>query len=342
MKKTTFIILFTVLYILSYAQITTTKIAPKAEQIDNTPYDSTKNFLGENVYKYIGQTLYLKGKAEILRKYGYSNFILNYKEDKRKLSNTYKVKPLLEGDRYIKNDIGGGTSHYDSIVGKYFNILEVIKHPEANSDKFLYGNVFYLKLQEKISKDIVYFEYNSKYESQFEFIVVGFFEKQKSINVGQEFIFANKNIKYRFPGDANPKLSLDINTGKELTIITGDKWKCVDLTIEEENYTFSLIVQNSLGETTTIDYDNIYGRFSKGRAYTILEADNYKKIFGNENFNTILQNNIKIGMTREMCKLSWGEPNKINKTITDKKKSEQWVYTDNYLYFEDDILTAMQ
>jgi len=75
--------------------------------------------------------------------------------------------------------------------------------------------------------------------------------------------------------------------------------------------------------------------------YTAKSADNYKKKFGLENFNLILQGKIKIGMTKEMCKLSLGETKYINKTITSGKKSEQWFYYDNDLYFDNGILTTI-
>ena len=37
-----------------------------------------------------------------------------------------------------------------------------------------------------------------------------------------------------------------------------------------------------------------------------------------------------------------GGPQKINETITAGKKTEQWVYEDNYLYFDNDKLTVIQ
>ncbi|WP_404403791.1 hypothetical protein [Jeotgalibacillus malaysiensis] len=51
---------------------------------------------------------------------------------------------------------------------------------------------------------------------------------------------------------------------------------------------------------------------------------------------------IRIGMTSEEVKKRWGEPNDINKTITSSGTDEQWVYYSKYLYFENDILTAIQ
>ena len=62
----------------SYGQITTTKVAKKKSPISTKAYDSLNNFLGKDVYKYIGQDLYLKGKSERFRKYGYDNFVIDY------------------------------------------------------------------------------------------------------------------------------------------------------------------------------------------------------------------------------------------------------------------------
>ena len=73
------------------------------------------------------------------------------------------------------------------------------------------------------------------------------------------------------------------------------------------------------------------------------QANAYKLKFGAETWKHILEENVKIGMTKEMCEVSWGKPEKINETITAEKKSEQWVYPDNhFLYFNNYILTAIQ
>ena len=323
MKKTTLIIVLSVMTSVSFGQITTTKVAkvaPKTDQVDNTPYDSTLNFLGKDVYKYKGQELYVNGKSERFRKYGYDNFVLDYTKDKWiNILNVYKCCDIFN-------------SKYEDLAGKYFKVLEIIKHPKAEQSEYLYGKKFYLKLQEKESNDIVYYKYNSYSTYSFPFIVVGFFEKQKNLVVGKEFVFADKVLK-----------SLnDIQTGKVVTTKTGQKWKCTDLTIEEEYFTLSLVLENSLGEKTTISHESVFGEWSYGRAYTANEANNYTKQFGQENFNIILQGKVKIGMTREMCKLSWGEHKSINKTITSGMKSEQWVYSNNYLYIDNGILTAIQ
>jgi hypothetical protein len=301
-------------------QITTTKVAQKIDHVETTPYDSTQNFLGKDVFKYQGQELYLKGKSERLRKYGYDGFVLDYRKDKiRNKTNVYKC-------------CDGYNSKYEELTEKYFKVLEIVKHPKAEEYEFLYGKNFYLKLQEKASDDIVYFEYDCQLEHSFPFIVVGFFEKQKKLTVGKEFVIADKFQKNL----------TDIQTGKSVTVETGQKWKCLDFTIEEIWYTLSLIIENSLGEKAAISYESALGEFSYGGTYLANEADNYIKKLGQENFDLILQGIVKIGFTKEMCRLSWGEPKKINETVTAGKKTEQWVYYDNYLYFDNGILTAKQ
>jgi hypothetical protein len=44
-----------------------------------------------------------------------------------------------------------------------------------------------------------------------------------------------------------------------------------------------------------------------------------------------------------MCRWSWGEPQSINRTLTDYVEHEQWVYSNNrHLYFDNNKLTAIQ
>lgn len=56
----------------------------------------------------------------------------------------------------------------------------------------------------------------------------------------------------------------------------------------------------------------------------------------------VLEKKIAIGMTTEMARLSWGEPNDINRTVSTYGTREQWVYSGNYLYFKNGKLTSWQ
>jgi len=275
--------------------------------------------LGKDVYKYVGQELYLNGKAESLRKYGYSGFSIDY--TKNSLTNISNVYKCCDGDN----------SKYDDLTGKYFTVLEVIKYPKEAESEYQYFKKFYLKLQEKEKKDIVYYEY--QFEHSFPFIVVGYFTKLKQSEVGKEYIVRGKNWLSSGP-------MTDMKTGNLVSNFeAGGKWKCVDVTIEEKYYNLSLVLENEKGEQIPLSIDDskmTHWVFEYG------QSELYKKKFGNDDWQRILDGKVKIGMTKEMCKLSWGTPKSINETITSGIKSEQWVYSDNYLYFDNGILTAIQ
>lgn len=315
MKKNNTILILTLMFLcqIIYGQITTTKIAENKEVVSNSQYDSLQNFLGESVYKYIGQDLYLKGKPDKEKKYGYDGFLLDYTKSKTENSNVYK-----KGDSY--------NSSYNELQGKYFSVLCVYKHPKAEVIQQLYGTKYFLELKDKKSGDKVYFEYDSKYEHSFPFIVVGFFEKQKKRLVGEKFVLCNKAMEDQ----------IDINTGKLITKTSGQKWECVDLTVDEVYYELSLVLKNSLNEKTTLSYDYSFNEYSKGRVYFAKAADYYKNKFGMTNWLKILDNKVLVGFTKEMAVLAWGKPDKINNA----SYGEQWVYDNQYLYFKNGKLTA--
>jgi hypothetical protein len=303
------------------SQITTTKVAKTPEDNLTVKYDSLTNFAGKDVQLYIGQELYLKDVHEDLRKYGYDGFLTDYKKNKFN-GGVYKCC-----DSY--------NSKYAELEGRYFNVVDIIPHPQAEEYRSLYGNKYYLKLIEKSSQDLVYYEYNGDFEHTFPFIVVGFFEKLKKLAIGNSFVFANTDAKF---GEAQ----LDIKTGKPLKFALGEKWKCIDVTIEDKYYALSLLLTDKFGQTLSVGYDMLIGPKKAYNIFLAEQADKYKVKFGASNWNTILQGKVSIGMNKEMCLLSWGEPETINETITASGKSEQWVYSENYLYFENGKLRTIQ
>ena len=315
MNKIITILTLALLSQFSYAQITTTKVAEKKEEISTEPYDSLQNFLGKDVYKYVGQDLYLKGEPESLRKYGYDNFLIDYQyKGYNRKKNTYKC-------------CDGYNSKYNELAGKYFNVIAVHKHPKAEESEYLYGKKFYLELKEKESGDKVYYEYDSQFEHSFPFIVTGFFVKQKQLNMDKEFVVRGKNWLTR----SEPMT--DINTGQPVSFKPGGKWKSVDLTIEKKYFTLSLILQNEKGEKIPLSLDNMYNTYF---IFLAEDAEKYKKRFGDENWTKILNGKVVVGFTKEMVLLSWGEPKKINRT----SYGDQWVYDGQYLYFENGKLKS--
>lgn len=291
------------LYILQ-AQINTTEPS-ESKQRQVKEYDSLNNFLGEDAMQYIGQTLYLKGKSEGLRKYGYDDFIKGMEGSSGK-ENVYKC-------------CDGYNSSYDSLNKRYFNVLDVIEKKDS------FGTEFYLKLEDQKSSDILFFDYSSRYSSSFPFITVGFFEKNKELLKGKSFIF-KKGILDGLT---------DIDTGNPISIKLGQKWDYIDLTIEQDYFTLSAILENDKGEKITFSYNSIYGENTKG-VFEADDAERYIRDYGIEAFNEMLNGSVLIGFTEEMVKDTWGKPDSINRA----SYGDQWVYGSKYLYFKNGKLES--
>lgn len=59
-------------------------------------------------------------------------------------------------------------------------------------------------------------------------------------------------------------------------------------------------------------------------------------------WEAIRNQQVYIGMTPEMCLMSWGSPDRKNKTTTSYGTREQWIYKYGYLYLDDGTLSAIQ
>ncbi|MGI8892474.1 MAG: hypothetical protein ACR2GN_03335 [Bacteroidia bacterium] len=160
MKKVFFFFAIFSIFFQCFSQITTTKVAPKGENKEVAPYDSIENFLGVNVYQYLGQELYLKPTWEKLRKYGYEGFIIDYQKNPYDEKNVYKCCS------------GAYNSIYEALAEKYFTVLDVLRHPKAAESDALYGKKYFLKLEEKETKDVVYYTYDALIKHKFKFVVL--------------------------------------------------------------------------------------------------------------------------------------------------------------------------
>lgn len=57
----------------------------------------------------------------------------------------------------------------------------------------------------------------------------------------------------------------------------------------------------------------------------------------------VIDRKIAIGMTAQMVRFSWGEPEHVNTTLTAAGRREQWVYADrSYVYLDNDRVTSIQ
>lgn len=302
---------------IAYCQISTSKAAAPVSTHGTTPYDSSKNYLGPDAYQYIGQEVFFYENKSTKDDGGYMHF---YTKPNVKISNEeYKYKPVGYDD----------LADYNEIVNKYFKVLDII----VADKEFSYYEGYYLKMVEKVSNDTVYYFYESKSASEIlPFIVVGYYEKAKKELVGAKFLC----VADRF------KIEHDYVTGKPIVNNEAGIWVCKDIIVSRIGE-LDLVLEDTKGQTVLYDKRSMVGKNRFKGVFMADEAARYKAKFGVTNWNRILEGEVAIGMTKEMCRLSWGEPDDINETITANTKREQWVYRySGYLYFTNGKLTAMQ
>ena len=134
--------------------------------------------------------------------------------------------------------------------------------------------------------------------------------------------------------------------GKNVSVMNEDfeikTYKSVSL--ETNNNEEKVIASDSFGTYAFVRRGNNVMFFSWGSTPTSREtADKYEtltKLPESYSFPT----EPKIGMTAdEVRKSTWGEPQKINTTITTNGTSEQWCYSNNkYVYLENGIVKSIQ
>lgn len=111
-----------------------------------------------------------------------------------------------------------------------------------------------------------------------------------------------------------------------------------------------LIVKTSNGEKgfipTAFSWSNIYeDRWVESRPWEddFFEFNPKKKYaWSSEIWKLIDNGKVRIGMNKEQVKLSFGNPKKVNEIILKNLIHEQWIYGSQYLYFDNDKLTAIQ
>lgn len=98
-------------------------------------------------------------------------------------------------------------------------------------------------------------------------------------------------------------------------------------------------IHRSLLSETKIEKISEYEREAiKRRQNFVKKNPNIKPLFRND----ILKGSIRIGMTKDMVRASWGEPEDRNRSVGSWGVHEQWIYNNTYIYFENDIMTSFQ
>ncbi|TAE40874.1 MAG: hypothetical protein EAY66_01765 [Sphingobacteriales bacterium] len=339
----------------------------------------------ENYKEFIGQTIYVLPESK-LNSYYKPNAIQSYSNFSKFPSDAGNVKE----NQYkpIQTSEYSFVSDYNSLSAKYFKIIDVIDNTDR--DKFMnkYNEMgLYLKLESQENHDTLFYQVvkvrqHLDSRTSYPFIIVGYFEKLKQLNINKRFI-AQKDIT---------ELS-EINSGKPVNCFAGSEWNCVDVTLIETKggiylepvFVFKDSLSNEIavgveyaweGVNTSIkDFSSKESvlrekrkqeeelkkqiaeekmqkqqnviQSKKNSASTAqakkIRRENLIKKYGINQGTLIADGKVAVGMTKEMCIASWGRPQDINRTTGTFGVHEQWVYNlKSYLYFEKDILTTIQ
>lgn len=111
------------------------------------------------------------------------------------------------------------------------------------------------------------------------------------------------------------------------------------LVVDNQGQKHSIMENLSLTNALTLeDEDNLFIDH-----YKFSDPEKAFPRIPKSDWNLIRQGRIQIGMSKDACKLSWGEPDDINTSRGRWGVHEQWVYPRHkYVYFENGKLTAIQ
>lgn len=105
----------------------------------------------------------------------------------------------------------------------------------------------------------------------------------------------------------------------------------------EDNERNKLIVEREREEATKKREKDAISKQKAER-----QKNNLILLYGKQIADKIIKHEYWVGMNSLQAFESLGRPQKINETVTTFGTTQQWVYSDKYLYFENDILTSYQ
>lgn len=152
---------------------------------------------------------------------------------------------------------------------------------------------------------------------------------------------------------------IEKRTNAEFALMNGAKYLVKDVKTNDFGFSYDYELQNEQGDLFNFDQLNFWKfekiaesdeqrskRFSEEKQKDATDKEKRIKLqskYGTKTGKLISEHRVQIGMTKEMCRSSWGEPSKVNTTTTKYGTHEQWVYSDgSYLYFEKGVLTTIQ
>ena len=321
MKRRSLFSLLAIFPIFFHAQITIGNLTQNSKPQVELKYDSLSNINEKNIMLLKGQTLFVKGDA-FSKENGFSN--LFYAE--KGFFGGSNNKLYKEHTRNTKGYEEKFTP-YESVAGKYFTIQNIYTQKDN-----IFGMEYCLLLKEINANDSLYcylhhldFPIASGIDN---LLILGYYEKLKQLYIGKSFRISKDD-------------EFEQMNKEKIKLKSGSIFKCKDVAVDLGEYNNLYLILKNQNNTeikaTILDNGKIYGMTDNNR-YNYLV-----KRYGNSNADLIISGKVKVGMSKQAAKESWGEPDDINTTTGSYGTHEQWVYGNgNYLYFENGKLTAIQ
>lgn len=337
----------------SFAQITTYKVEPKKEDTQRIilHYDSLKNITRENITSLVGQQVQVLPYIPL----GGSDLATGPTLYSRKpSSNGYDNSAVVMPDTRFtiyKSRFGAFDNQVFNIVGVDSIKAGTNSYPSTHFYLIVnnnnYPNNHYLEVGMAHDR----YSYNGKLENRGQltasnFIILGYFEKMKELNIGK--LLVNKYENNTHPLGTTPIL-YNLSDATPLTKIPKDNvWRVVDYTfVDTQDYKgiSYILTSDSIQDVFCRAYDGNFTPYDEYLKNKGERADWEKKmirLYGKTNGNLIIDGKVKLGFSKKMCEEAWGIPSDINKSTGSWGTHEQWVYgSGSYLYFENGRLTAI-
>lgn len=217
------------------------------------------------------------------------------------------------------------------------------------------------------TNDTIYFDKDLMFADQslYPFLVKGFYEYHKK-NYTDEKLFVFRDSEKDYYG--KPKeIYVDLNTGKEITLQTGELWTCegisfINLPHLETLYPFYILTNGShqikiklgdffqSGMLTLKELDILYNHWLQEKNERIREKEKQlaklkndcQQNFSANNCEKLINGQIEIGMTKEMILYAYGTPYKTFIAQSNTGINEIFSYGGTVIFFKNEKVVAVE
>ena len=263
-------------------------------------------------------------------------FYFSKREDFKPSYCSYKKIIFDKRNRITKLNLS-----YTDIENKLFEIINIKE--EKNYENTITHAVFWLK---EIGTDFtIEYEFNyslSEMENQYR----NENEDLRQLTVLQDAIYIQEIDKFK-----DKYLNSYLYANFPIGGIKFQKVKITEIGAGTVLFPIRAIVKTETGDVVTKDFNtcgtNVVPKIAVERTrfekYFFSQNPKAKYNIPDEKWNLIVQSKIGVGFNKTELILAWDEPIKINSTLMNNAKSEQYVYKDNqYVYLTNNIVTSIQ